>query len=61
MRGRSYYALLAEERGVGMMLDMQGTDPARQQIWADQTLLNRAIGNLMSNALRYGRAAPASA
>jgi two-component system heavy metal sensor histidine kinase CusS len=53
MRGRSYYALLAEERGVGMMLDMQGTDPARQQIWADQTLLNRAIGNLVSNALRY--------
>ena len=53
MRGRSYYALLAEERGVSMMLDMQGTDPARQQIWADQTLLNRAIGNLVSNALRY--------
>jgi len=53
VRGRGYYALLAEERGVGMMLDMQGADPAGQRIWADRTLLNRAIGNLVSNALRY--------
>ena len=53
VRGRGYYALLAEERGVGMMLDMQGADPARHQVWADATLLNRAIGNLVSNALRY--------
>jgi two-component system heavy metal sensor histidine kinase CusS len=36
-----------------MMLDMQGADPAGQRIWADRTLLNRAIGNLVSNALRY--------
>lgn len=53
VRGRGYYALLAEERGVGLVLDMQGADPAQQRIWADATLLNRAIGNLVSNALRY--------
>ena len=52
-RGRGYYELLAEERGVGMTLDMQGAEPAWQQVWADETLLNRAIGNLVSNALRY--------
>ena len=53
MRGRGYYELLAEERGVGMTLDMHGAEPAWQQVWADETLLNRAIGNLVSNALRY--------
>ncbi|MEP6877176.1 MAG: ATP-binding protein, partial [Burkholderiales bacterium] len=53
MRGRGYYELLAEERGVGMTLDMLGAEPDWQQVWADETLLNRAIGNLVSNALRY--------
>lgn len=52
-RGCGYYELLAEERGVGMTLDMLGAEPAWQQVWADETLLNRAIGNLVSNALRY--------
>ena len=36
-----------------MTLDMQGAEPAWQQVWADETLLKRAIGNLVSNALRY--------
>ena len=52
-RGCGYYELLAEEHGVGMTLDMHGAEPARQQVWADETLLKRAIGNLVSNALRY--------
>ena len=52
-RGRGYYELLAEERGVVMTLDMQGAEPDWHQVWADETLLNRAIGNLVSNALRY--------
>jgi len=52
-RGRGYYELLADERGVGLTLEMQGAEPAWQQVWADETLLNRAIGNLVANALRY--------
>jgi two-component system, OmpR family, heavy metal sensor histidine kinase CusS len=52
-RGRGYFEILAEERGVTLRIDMQGADPAWQQIWADETLLIRALGNLVSNALRY--------
>jgi two-component system heavy metal sensor histidine kinase CusS len=52
-RGRGYFELLAEERGVALAIEMHGPEPARQQIWADSTMLIRALGNLVSNALRY--------
>ncbi|MBC8056140.1 MAG: heavy metal sensor histidine kinase [Rhizobiales bacterium] len=52
-RGRGYFEMLAEERGVTLEIDMQGAEPAWQQAWADETLFIRALGNLVSNALRY--------
>jgi two-component system, OmpR family, heavy metal sensor histidine kinase CusS len=52
-RGRGYFELLAEERGVALQIEMQGAEPAWQQVWADETLFIRALGNLVSNALRY--------
>jgi two-component system heavy metal sensor histidine kinase CusS len=53
-RARGYFEMLADERGVAFELDMQGGEPpAWQQVWADETLLVRALGNLLSNALRY--------
>ena len=52
-RGRGYFEMLAEERGVALQLDMQGAEPVWQQVWADETLFIRALGNLVSNALRY--------
>jgi len=52
-RGRGYFEMLAEERGVELALDMQGPEPAWQQVWADETMFIRAVGNLVSNALRY--------
>jgi two-component system, OmpR family, heavy metal sensor histidine kinase CusS len=52
-RGRGYFEMLAEERGVALQIDMQGAEPAWQQAWADELLFIRALGNLVSNALRY--------
>jgi two-component system heavy metal sensor histidine kinase CusS len=52
-RGRGYFEMLAEERGVTLAIEMQGAEPAWQQVWADETMLIRALGNLVSNALRY--------
>ena len=47
-----YFELLAEERGVslGMRIDA-GT--AAHRVWADETMLVRALSNLVSNALRH--------
>ncbi len=42
-----YYAMLAEDREVAVTCRGRGT------VEADQTLLQRAVGNLLSNALRY--------
>jgi len=53
-RASGYFEMLAEERGAVIELDMQGAEPpAWQQVWADETMLVRALGNLLSNALRY--------
>ncbi|HWI10313.1 MAG TPA: ATP-binding protein, partial [Burkholderiaceae bacterium] len=52
-RGRGYFEMLAEEREVTLAIEMQGAEPAWQQVWADETMLIRALGNLISNALRY--------
>ena len=52
-RGRGYFELLADERGVTLSIEMHGAEPVWQQVWADETLFIRALGNLVSNALRY--------
>lgn len=52
-RGRGYFEMLADERGVVLEIEMQGAERAWQQAWADETLFIRALGNLVSNALRY--------
>jgi two-component system heavy metal sensor histidine kinase CusS len=53
-RARGYFEMIADERGVALELDMQGPQPSTwQQIWADETMLVRALGNLVSNALRF--------
>lgn len=49
-RGRGYFEVLAEERGVGLEIELQGSP---QHVWADETMFLRALGNLLSNALRY--------
>lgn len=52
-RGRGYFELLADDRGVALEIDMQGRNEPRQRVWADETMFMRALGNLVSNALRY--------
>jgi len=52
-RGRGYFEILAEERGVALEIAMHGAGPVWQQVWADETMFMRALGNLVSNAVRY--------
>ncbi|KJU81218.1 ATPase, partial [Ectopseudomonas oleovorans] len=42
-----YYHLLAEERGIELSLTGKG------QVLGDRLMLDRALSNLLSNALRY--------
>ncbi|AQV97864.1 two-component sensor histidine kinase [Cupriavidus necator] len=46
-RQADYFELLADARGITILVDAQG------QVDADPTLLRRAVGNLISNAVRY--------
>jgi two-component system heavy metal sensor histidine kinase CusS len=46
-----FFELLAEERGLELALDVQ----PRLRVWADEVLLARAVGNLLTNALRHAR------
>ncbi len=46
-----FFELLAEERGLQLMLQVEGN----ARVWADDTLLSRAVGNLLTNALRHAR------
>ncbi len=46
-RIRDYFEVLAEDNGVTLRLDAAGV------IWADAVLLRRAVGNLVSNAVRH--------
>jgi two-component system heavy metal sensor histidine kinase CusS len=46
-----FFGLLAEERGLRLALLVEG--PA--QVWADDTLLTRAVANLLTNAIRHAR------
>ncbi|HKW37738.1 MAG TPA: heavy metal sensor histidine kinase [Burkholderiales bacterium] len=50
----SYYEVLAEERNVRLALDVRSEKGGRARAWADELMLNRAVGNLLSNALRHG-------
>jgi two-component system heavy metal sensor histidine kinase CusS len=51
----SYYELLAEERNIRLALEVRAQKGGRPRAWADELMLNRAVGNLLSNALRHGR------
>lgn len=46
-----FFELLAEERGLNLALDVQ----PGLRVWADEVLLARAVGNLMTNALAHAR------
>jgi two-component system heavy metal sensor histidine kinase CusS len=50
----SYYELLAEERNVRLALEVRSERGGKPRAWADELMLNRAVGNLLSNALRHG-------
>ncbi|KQP12807.1 heavy metal sensor histidine kinase [Pseudorhodoferax sp. Leaf267] len=47
-----FFELLADEHGVQLALQVEG----EPRIWADDVLLGRAVGNLLTNALRHARA-----
>jgi two-component system heavy metal sensor histidine kinase CusS len=51
-----YFELLAEERGLRLQKTLRGPAEADRHIWADETMLVRAVSNLVSNALRHARA-----
>jgi two-component system heavy metal sensor histidine kinase CusS len=48
-----YFELLAEERGVVLALDLRAPPGMEPRVWADETMLVRALSNLVSNALQY--------
>jgi two-component system heavy metal sensor histidine kinase CusS len=56
----SYYELLADERNIRLALEVRAGDGgaplphAKLRVWADELMLNRAVGNLVSNALHHG-------
>jgi two-component system heavy metal sensor histidine kinase CusS len=50
----SYYELLAEERNIRLALEVRSENGGKARAWADELMLNRAVGNLVSNALRHG-------
>jgi two-component system heavy metal sensor histidine kinase CusS len=52
-RVAGYFELLAEERGVVLELDLQAPPGAGRRVWADETMLVRALSNLVSNALQH--------
>ena len=55
-----YFELLAEERSVVLRKTLHAAPGVERRVWADETMLIRALSNLVSNALRYAHAAPAS-
>ena len=50
-----YFEPLAEERGLRLVCDWTGASLRLPQIWADRSLLIRAVANLLDNALRYAQ------
>jgi two-component system heavy metal sensor histidine kinase CusS len=51
-RVTGYFEVIAEERGVRLQRSLHA-DGAECRVWADETMLIRAVGNLVSNALRH--------
>jgi two-component system heavy metal sensor histidine kinase CusS len=51
-RVRSYFEQVAEERHVAIAVDVESLQ-LDARVWADETMLIRAMGNLVSNALRH--------
>jgi two-component system heavy metal sensor histidine kinase CusS len=49
-RVRSYFEQVAEERHIAIAVD---DAPADAELWADETMLIRAVSNLVSNAVRH--------
>ncbi|MDB5858384.1 MAG: Sensor protein [Ramlibacter sp.] len=54
-RVAGYFELLAEERGVVLELDCPAPSGAAPRVWADESMLVRALSNLVSNALQYAQ------
>jgi two-component system heavy metal sensor histidine kinase CusS len=52
-RVAGYFELLAEERGVTLDRSLHSAAGVPRLVWADETMLIRALSNLVSNALRY--------
>jgi two-component system heavy metal sensor histidine kinase CusS len=52
-RVAGYFELLAEERGVVLRIEVQAAAGVPPRAWADEGMLVRALGNLVSNALQY--------
>jgi two-component system heavy metal sensor histidine kinase CusS len=48
-----YFELLADERGVLLVCEIFAPSPAKRGVWADETMLVRALSNLVSNALQF--------
>ncbi len=48
-----YFELLAEERGIHLRKTLPGSSGVESRVRADETMLIRAVSNLVSNALRY--------
>jgi signal transduction histidine kinase len=48
-----YFELLAEERGVVLTTEVLAEAGAPRRLWADETMLVRALSNLVSNALQF--------
>ncbi len=57
-RFRDYFEPLAEDRGLTLAVHLPvhewpGEGPQAQRLWADRTLVSRAVANVMNNALRH--------
>lgn len=57
-RLHDYFKPLAEDRGLALAVQVPaaaGDSSAPRRLWADRTLLARAVSNLLHNALRHAR------
>ena len=52
-RVMGYFELLAEERGVFLRVRMDEPSQGPRRVWADETMIVRALSNLVSNALQH--------
>jgi two-component system heavy metal sensor histidine kinase CusS len=52
-RVMGYFELLAEERGIFLSIRMDWPSQVPRRVWADETMIVRALSNLVSNALRH--------